>query len=86
MRFLTPRLFTVNLTVFAEPVIAILSAVLFIGQDVTDLEMIGGAFLLSGLLIGINDERRLKGETTPSENVTARGLAANDVSSPSSLP
>ncbi len=89
------RLFTVNLTVFAEPIIAIASAALVIGQKVTGGEIVGGAFLLSGLLVGINDERRLKAEVVhsgeePRENGTAREPEETslfpDTSPPSSLP
>ena len=53
------RLFTTNLVVFAEPVLAIAIAVMFVpGETVTISEMIGGAFLMAGLFVGVRDERR----------------------------
>ena len=62
------RLFTTNLVVFAEPVLAIAAAVLFIpGETVTVSEIIGGAFLMAGLFVGVRDERRTSAEPSSGE-------------------
>jgi len=52
------RLFTLNLSTVAEPVLAIIAAVLFLGQSVTPAEMAGGAFLIAAIFVGVRDERR----------------------------
>ena len=50
------RLFTVNLMTVAEPVLAILAAVLWLGESVTGAELAGGALLVVALLVGVRDE------------------------------
>jgi drug/metabolite transporter (DMT)-like permease len=54
------RLFTLNITVVVEPVLAIVASVLFLGGSVTVAEVLGGAFLIAALLVGVRDETRAR--------------------------
>jgi drug/metabolite transporter (DMT)-like permease len=50
------RLYTVNLSTVAEPIIAIVAAIWFMDETVTIAEVIGGGFLTAALLFGLRDE------------------------------